>query len=205
MEHIHSEAIDVWCGSFLIIPSLVSHHPPVTALHATDEKENIEMIWCHNPVPKFYGTKIETEVHGKRELKLLNRQETYIMNSPKLVIRLLPFPGVDWVGNVTIKCEETDLQSDFYYKGSSFLSNRGNRSVKGKIFVPSTSKTICEINGHWDRTVTIKDIATGKVNVIYNAKEALCEMKTPIVKDPNVVLPSESIVCMGRSKSSNPK
>lgn len=73
------------------------------------------------------------------------------MNSPKLVIRLLPFPGVDWVGNVTIKCEETDLQADLYYKGASFLSNRGNRSIKGKICVTSTSKTICEINGHWDR------------------------------------------------------
>lgn len=33
----------------------VSHHPPVSALHATDEKENIEMIWCQNVVPKFNG------------------------------------------------------------------------------------------------------------------------------------------------------
>jgi hypothetical protein len=33
----------------------VSHHPPVSALHATDEKENVELIWCQQPVPKFYG------------------------------------------------------------------------------------------------------------------------------------------------------
>ncbi|XP_059286990.1 oxysterol-binding protein-related protein 4B-like [Lycium ferocissimum] len=181
-------------ASLNVLLEQVSHHPPVTALHATDEKENIEMIWCHNAVPKFCGTKVETEVHGKRELKLLNKQETYVMNSPKLVIRLLPFPGVDWVGNVTLKCEETGLQADLYYRGSSFLSNRGNRSVKGKIFVPSSSKTICEINGHWDRTVIIKDMTTGKVNEIYNAKEALSGMKTPIVKDPKVVMPSESTV-----------
>ncbi|MCD9560296.1 hypothetical protein HAX54_018818 [Datura stramonium] len=181
-------------ASLNVLLEQVSHHPPVTALHATDEKEKIEMIWCHNPVPKFYGTKIESEVHGKRELKLINRQESYVMNSPKLVIRLVPFPGVDWVGNVTIKCEETDLQADLYYKGTSFLSNRPNRSVKGKIFVSSTSKTICEINGHWDRTVTTKDITTGKMNVIYNAKETLSGMKTPIVKDPKVVMPSESTV-----------
>ncbi|KAM3394931.1 oxysterol-binding protein-related protein 4B [Capsicum galapagoense] len=181
-------------ASLNVLLEQVSHHPPVTVLYATDEKENIEMIWCHNPVPKFYGTKIETEVHGKKELKLLNRQETYVMNSPMLVIRLLPFPGVDWVGNVTIKCEETDLQADLYYKGSSFLSNRGNRSIKGKIFVPSTSKTICEINGHWDRTVTTKDITTGKVSEIYNAKEALSGMTTPTVKDPKVVMPFESTV-----------
>lgn len=36
------------------------------------------------------------------------------------------------------------------------------------------------------RTVTVKDITTGKVNVIYNAKEALSGMKTPMVKDPKV-------------------
>ncbi|GAA0166151.1 transfer/carrier protein [Lithospermum erythrorhizon] len=33
----------------------VSHHPPVTALHATNEKENIESIWCLSPKAKFYG------------------------------------------------------------------------------------------------------------------------------------------------------
>lgn len=33
----------------------VSLNPPVSALHATDEKENIEMIWCQQPVPKFRG------------------------------------------------------------------------------------------------------------------------------------------------------
>ncbi|KAG5594314.1 hypothetical protein H5410_035546 [Solanum commersonii] len=181
-------------ASLNVLLEQVSHHPPVTALHATDEKENIEMIWCHNPVPKFYGTKIETAVHGKKELRLLNKQENYVMNSPKLVIKLLPYPGVDWIGNVTIKCEESDLQANLYYQGASFLSNKGYRSIKGKIFVTSTSKTICEINGHWDRSVTTKDITTGKVNEIYNAKESLSGMKTPIVKDPKVVMPSESTV-----------
>jgi len=33
----------------------VSHHPPVSALHATDDKENIEMTWCHSPISKFNG------------------------------------------------------------------------------------------------------------------------------------------------------
>ncbi|PNX57476.1 hypothetical protein L195_g058713, partial [Trifolium pratense] len=33
----------------------VSHHPAVSALHATDEKENIEIIWCQYPFAKFNG------------------------------------------------------------------------------------------------------------------------------------------------------
>lgn len=99
------------------------------------------------------GTYVETEVHGKRELKLLSKGETYIMNSPKLVIGFLPVPRVDWLGNVTIKCEETGLVAELNYKGGSILTGRGNnKSIKGKIFNSSSPSTIIfEISGHWDR------------------------------------------------------
>lgn len=32
----------------------------------------------------------------------------------------------------------------------------------------------------------VKDVSTGKTTTIYNAKEALSGLKTPIVKDPKV-------------------
>ncbi|CAI9099158.1 OLC1v1035939C2 [Oldenlandia corymbosa var. corymbosa] len=177
----------------------VSHHPPVTALHATDENDNIEMIWCHHPVSKFHGTYIETEVHGKRQLKLLNNRETYLMNSPKLVIKFLPLIGVDWLGDVTIKCEETGLTAVLFYKGNSILPRVANhRAIKGEIFMASSpSRTIYEINGHWDRIVTARDPSSGKSKVIYNAKEVLSEVKTPIVRESQGILPSESTVVWG--------
>ncbi|CAA2950485.1 Hypothetical predicted protein [Olea europaea subsp. europaea] len=182
-------------GTLNILLEQVSHHPPVTALHATDEKENIEMIWCHSPIPKFCGTHIETEVHGKRQLNLLDKNETYVMNSPKLVIRFLPVPGVEWLGNVTIQCKETGLEAKLCYGGNSFFPRRSiHRSIKGKIFLSSSSQTLYEINGHWDRTVTIKDVSNGRVMIIYSAKEAISGLKTPIVKDPKGILPSESTV-----------
>lgn len=33
----------------------VSHHPPVSALHATHENENIDVTWCQYFTPKFRG------------------------------------------------------------------------------------------------------------------------------------------------------
>lgn len=51
-------------GTLNVLLEQVSHHPPVSALHATDEKENIEMIWCQYPVPKFYGTFTITWEHS---------------------------------------------------------------------------------------------------------------------------------------------
>nr|XP_027069693.1 oxysterol-binding protein-related protein 4C-like isoform X2 [Coffea arabica]XP_027069694.1 oxysterol-binding protein-related protein 4C-like isoform X2 [Coffea arabica] len=186
-------------GTLNVLLEQVSHHPPVSALHATDEKDNIEMTWCHYPVPKFYGTSIETEVNGRRQLKLLNKEETYEMNSPKLVIRLFPMLSVDWLGTVTIKCEETGIAAELYYRGNSFLPRPGiHRSIKGRIFMTSSSsKTIYEISGHWDRTVTAKDLNTGKSKIIYNAKEALSGVKTPIVKDSQGIWPTESTVVWG--------
>ncbi|KAK6119951.1 hypothetical protein DH2020_046309 [Rehmannia glutinosa] len=145
-------------GTLNVLLEQVSHHPPVTALQATDEKENIEMTWCQSPIPRFYGTHIETEVIGKRQLKFIDKNETYTMNSPKLVIRFLPVPGVDWLGNVNVRCQETGLEAELSYRGNSFLPRPSiYRSIKGKIFLSSTSETVYEINGHWDRTVMAKD------------------------------------------------
>jgi hypothetical protein len=181
-------------GNLNFLLEQVSHHPPVSALHATDESQNVEMIWCHHPTSRFYGTSVEADVRGKRLLKLLNHGETYVMNSPKLLMRFFPVAWADWVGNVRIQCQETGLEAELRYRNNSFLGRRGNkRSIKGKIFECSSSKTLYEIDGHWDRTVTMKDTKNGTVTVIYNAKEVVSGLKASIVKDPmQEIWPSES-------------
>ncbi|XP_061361671.1 oxysterol-binding protein-related protein 4B-like [Gastrolobium bilobum] len=180
-------------GNLNVLLEQVSHHPPVSALHATDEKENIEMIWCHFPVPKFTGTSVEGKVHGKRILKLHNHGETYEMNSPHLFIRILPVPGIDWVGNVSIRCPETGLVAELSYITQSFFGFGGNRRlIKGKIFDSLSMKILYKIDGHWDSTVTVKDTTNAKVTVIYDAKEVISGLQAPIVKDPESVWPTES-------------
>ncbi|GLT97405.1 hypothetical protein SLE2022_149720 [Rubroshorea leprosula] len=190
---ILGETHHVSTGSLNVLLEQVSHHPPVSALHATDEKESLEIIWSQHAIPKFHGASVETDVRGKRQLKLLSRGETYEMNSPKLLIRFLPVPGVHWVGNVRIRCQESGLEAQLCLGATSFLGLRRNsRSIKGNIYETSTMKTLAEVNGQWDRIVKVKDINNGKETVIYNAKEVLSGLKTPIVKDLEGVWPSES-------------
>ncbi|KAJ8444235.1 hypothetical protein Cgig2_028116 [Carnegiea gigantea] len=183
-------------GSLNVLLEQVSHHPPVSALHATDETNNVELLWCHHAVPKFLGATIETVVQGKRKLTVMQRQENYVMNSPKLLIRLLPKPGVEWVGNVKIECQETGLRAELCYKGSSFFGFGGGRSIRGKIIDSSSLNTLYEIDGQWDRSVKIRDTSDhdGKIKVIYNAKEAISSLPTSFVKDPEGVWESESAV-----------
>ncbi|CAM8894947.1 unnamed protein product [Rhodiola kirilowii] len=66
------------------------------------------------------------------------------------------------------------------------------KSIKGKIFESSTLKTICDINGHWDRTVSMRNVVDGKQKIIYDAKESISGLKTPSVKHPEEVCESES-------------
>ncbi|XP_058755711.1 oxysterol-binding protein-related protein 4B-like isoform X1 [Vicia villosa] len=186
-------------GNLNVLLEQVSINPPVSALHATDKKEHIEMIWSQQPAPKFRGTSIEAEVLGKRVLKLRNHEETYEMNSPRLSIRILPFPGVSWVGNVNILCKETGLVAELSYKSSySFLGLGGNsKLVQGKILDSSSLNVLYEIDGQWDRTVKVKDTNSGKVKVIYDAKEVISGLKAPIVKDAEGVLQTESALIWG--------
>ncbi|XP_010277207.1 PREDICTED: oxysterol-binding protein-related protein 4C [Nelumbo nucifera] len=182
-------------GTLNVLLEQVSHRPPVTALHATDRRENVEIVWCQYAAPKFNGASVEVAVNGKRQMKLLTYGESYVLNSPKLFIRFFPVMGVDWVGNVTIQCEKSGLRAELCYGGSSFLGFRGNqRSVKGKIFNSASLKTIYEINGHWDRTITVRDVDNGKVTELYNAKDVISTLKTPMVKNPKGLWPSESAV-----------
>lgn len=185
-------------GNLNVLLEQVSHHPPVSALHATDDKENIEMTWCHFPISKFNGTSVETKVHGKRQLKLHNHGETYEMNSPNLVIRILPIPGTDWVGNVSIQCLETGLVAELSYISQSFFGfGAGRRLVKGKIFDSLSMKILYKIEGHWDSIVTVKNTTNAEVRVIYDAKKVISGLQAPIVEDPESVWPTETALVWG--------
>lgn len=92
-------------------------------------------------------------MHGIRQLKLLNHGETYEMNCPNLLLKILPVPGAVWAGTVKVRCQETDLVAELSYISShSFLGFGGNhRVIKGKILDSSSSKVLYELDGHWDR------------------------------------------------------
>ena len=108
---------------------------------------NFQNVNSHNNA----GTSVEVFMNGKRQLKLLNHGETYILSSPHILVKFIP-PRIEWTGPCTIRCLETGLEAELSYGKKSFLGFRGNpRLVKGKIFDSSSSKPLFEIGGQWDR------------------------------------------------------
>ncbi|XP_078151106.1 oxysterol-binding protein-related protein 4C-like [Carex rostrata] len=186
-------------GNLNVLLEQVSHHPPVSALHATDSEENIELVWSQHSVPKFYGTSVEAVIHGKRQLWLKSHNEKYEMNAPNLVIRILPKPCMEWSGTVRIKCKESGLEAEIcYYRGNSFWGFGGNpRCIKGKIFNTSTQKLVYEISGHWDKNVSLKDVENGEVQVLYDAKKAISKLETPVLNNAKGLSETESAIVWG--------
>jgi len=74
------------------------------------------------------------------------------MNSPNLLIRIFPVPGIDWFGNVSVRCVETGLVAELDFISQSFFGFGTNRKlIKGKILDSLSKKVLYTIEGHWDR------------------------------------------------------
>jgi oxysterol-binding protein-related protein 8 len=179
------ETHHVSAGPLNVLIEQVSHRPPVSALHATHAAGDVELVWCQHPAPRFHGASIEATVRGKRLLRLPKLGETYELGCPSLLIRLLPAPSVEWAGDVRVACRESGLEAELTYcRSRSFLGI--GRCVKGRILRSGSGDVVCKIDGHWDRTVSVKDVKTGEVSVLYDAERAVANLGTPVVEDQKV-------------------
>ncbi|KAH9306840.1 hypothetical protein KI387_011244, partial [Taxus chinensis] len=100
-----------------------------------------------------------------------------------------------WIRNVgNLVQAKSGLKAKLPFKGKSFFGLRGSGTrICGSIrqcFPPHN--VLYEIHGDWDGTVTLKDISTGKMSVIYDAKEVISNLKIPVVHNEEGVAPSES-------------
>jgi hypothetical protein len=190
---ILGETHHVSCGNLNVLLEQVSHHPPISALHATDEARKFELNWWQRPVPRFYGRSIEATIHGKRELKLLELNETYEMNSPKLCLRFFPFPSAEWSGDVLIQCKQSGLRATLCYRGKSLLGFKGSSTrITGRIGHIAHGGDLYELQGNWDQIITVKEMITGKTSILYDAKAVISNMKVPVVQNAEGVASTES-------------
>ncbi|XP_078434330.1 oxysterol-binding protein-related protein 4C-like [Wolffia australiana] len=134
-------------------------------------------------------------------MKLTNFGESYEMNSPSMVINLLPVPGAEWAGKVSIVCRESGLEAELrYHQRRTFFFGFGSTPgvIKGRIFHSKSLTTIYEIDGRWNKKVTIKDVHSGEVRVLYDAVENISRLKTPVVRNPHAVAVTESAAVWGK-------
>jgi len=192
---ILGETHHVSAGHLNVLCEQVCHHPPVTALYATNTVKKVEMLWWHQPVPRFYGGSVEATIVGQRVVKLTEHKETYELTSPHLLIRIFPVASSEWVGTTTVHCKESGLEATVNFKPRTFFGMRGSANkVSGKIFKSSNNKLLYELSGCWDGIVTLKDKVRGTSTILYDAQAAIADIHAPVVENLEGLSPKESVV-----------
>ncbi|KAL2630266.1 hypothetical protein R1flu_014952 [Riccia fluitans] len=192
---ILGETHHVTAGDLNLLIEQVSHHPPISALHATNTKRKIQLSNWNKPVPKFHGHSVEVIVEGKNYLTLGEHDETYVTTSPKLNFKFFPNHGSEWTGETTVTCEKSGLEASVIFKAKSFLGLRGGSNrVAGKIRSTDSSKVLYNLHGSWDDIVMLEDTDMGKKTVLYDGKAAIGGLKPPVIKNLQAVSPMDSVV-----------
>ncbi|CAM6046000.1 unnamed protein product [Sphagnum compactum] len=191
---ILGETHHVSVGDLNVLCEQVSHHPPVSALYATSGSKKLQLLWWHHAVPRFCGNGVEITILGQRQLKLTEHHETYETSSPKLFIRFFPMPANEWLGNTTVRCIKSGLEASVSFKGRGFFGFRGSSNrVSGKIWEISTKRVLYELNGSWDKVVTVKNKHSGEICNLYDAQDAIVDIHAPVVENMKGVSSMESV------------
>uniref|UniRef100_H2YQU4 Oxysterol-binding protein n=1 Tax=Ciona savignyi TaxID=51511 RepID=H2YQU4_CIOSA len=134
----------------------VSHHPPVSAFYTELKDKRMQFnghIWTKS---KFLGLSIGVHNIGQGCLRLLDRDEEYIINFPNGYGRsILTVPWVELGGDCTITCEKTGYNAFIKFHTKPFYGGKAHR-ISAEIFAPNEKKPLCTVEGDWNDHMFIK-------------------------------------------------
>jgi len=121
----------------------VSHHPPISAFYGSNKAEGFVLNGSILFRSKFMGNSTAAILDGFATVYMLNYDEEYTLTFPSVYGR-----GILWGtllmelgGNVTIKCEKSDMRTEIEFKTKGFFSVDYNL-VAGKIFHKKKKDTL---------------------------------------------------------------
>ncbi|XP_039258710.2 oxysterol-binding protein-related protein 9-like [Styela clava] len=137
----------------------VSHHPPISGFYAEHVNKRIQFnahIWTKS---KFLGLSIGVHNLGQGCVRLLEREEEYIMNFPNGYGRsILTVPWVELGGDCNITCEQTGYTANITFHTKPFYGGKVHK-ISAEVLAPNEKKPIITIDGEWNGIMYMK---TGK-------------------------------------------
>ncbi|EFA86694.1 oxysterol binding family protein [Heterostelium album PN500] len=142
------------------IAEQISHHPPISAFHFSNEKHGITMESRQQITPVFKGKHIRAHMDVKTCTTLKNHNETYINDKfPDGFLRLLRWK-FEFTGKYTFQCPESGYNAVINFKDKPIL---GGKWHDLHILVSKGSDALYEITGtHIDilNMTNLKDKST---------------------------------------------
>lgn len=168
------------------ISEQTSHHPPKSSYFYLVPERKIRVDGVVIPQSKFLGNSSAALMNGWGHVQLGNRgDETYIMNQPNVYCRGILFGKLRYElgDHMVIKCPKTGFEANIEFKTKGFISGTYD-AIEGTIKNTNTGETLYSITGKWNEVMDIKNLATGKKEVLFDtATTKIFEPKTRPIEE----------------------
>ncbi|KIW09145.1 uncharacterized protein PV09_00081 [Verruconis gallopava] len=155
------------------IAEQTSHHPPKSSYFFMAPEHYIRVDGTLKPRSKFLGNSAASMMEGIAILRLLNRGERYFITQPNMYARGILFGKMKYElgDHAYIRCPESGLMADIEFKTKGYFGGTYN-AIGGFISEIKTGKHLFELSGHWNAEMYIKDLITGKKDLLFDATHA---------------------------------
>lgn len=160
------------------ISEQTSHHPPKSSYFYMAPEHKIRIDGTLKPRSKFLGNSAASMMEGIAILRFLNRGtspkgERYILTQPNMYARGILFGKMKYeLGDHSfVRCPELGLSADIEFKTKGYFGGTYN-AIGGSIKNDKTGEVLFELSGMWNGEMFIKDVRTGKRDLLFNATHA---------------------------------
>ncbi|KAH8657631.1 hypothetical protein BGZ60DRAFT_135351 [Tricladium varicosporioides] len=167
------------------ISEQTSHHPPKSSYFYMAPEHHIRIDGTLKPRSKFLGNSAASMMEGIAMLRFTNRGhgkgERYVISQPNMYARGILFGKMKYeLGDHSfVRCPELGLSADVEFKTKGYFGGTYN-AIGGTIKNDKTGEVLYELSGMWSNEMWIKDLKTGKKEMIFDATRA--KHTPPIVR-----------------------
>ncbi|SMQ44930.1 unnamed protein product [Zymoseptoria tritici ST99CH_1A5] len=155
------------------ISEQTSHHPPKSSYFFMAPEHKIRIDGTLKPRSKFLGNSVGSFMEGIAIMRFLERGERYFITQPNMYARGILFGKMKYElgDHAVVRCPESGLEADIEFKVKGWMGGHYN-SIGGFIKESKSGKNLYELSGFWHGKMYIKDLATGKKEMIFDASHA---------------------------------
>ncbi|KAH9828489.1 putative OSBP family protein [Teratosphaeria destructans] len=155
------------------ISEQTSHHPPKSSYFFMAPEHHIRIDGTLKPRSKFLGNSVGSFMEGIAVMRFLNRQERYFITQPNMYARGILFGKMKYElgDHAFVRSPELGLEADIEFKVKGWVGGTYN-AIGGHIKDTKTGKNLFELSGLWHGEMFIKDLSTGKKELLFDATRA---------------------------------
>ncbi|PVI05295.1 oxysterol binding protein [Periconia macrospinosa] len=154
------------------ISEQTSHHPPKSSYFFMAPEHYIRIDGTLKPRSKFLGNSAASMMEGIAVMRFLNTGERFFITQPNMYARGILFGKMKYeLGDHSyIRCPETGMVADLEFKTKGYFG--GTYNAIGGFISDKDGKHLYELSGLWNEEMWIKDLTTGKKELLFDATHA---------------------------------